>query len=132
MMRADTAAKSAATMPAAARTHDLPVRTVVSRLIWLCMGPLVLLAIASAGRHVHEVHAQQDRVESDFLANMSHEIRTPLNAIIGLTQLLSREVHDVRTLGRLGKIADAADHLLQVISDILDLSKIEAGQFELE
>jgi len=73
-----------------------------------------------------------NRAKSEFLANMSHEIRTPLNAISGLTQLLSREVHDVRTLGRLGKIADSADHLLQVISDILDLSKIEAGQFELE
>ncbi len=73
-----------------------------------------------------------NRAKSEFLANMSHEIRTPLNAISGLTQLLSRDVHDVRTLGRLGKIGDAADHLLQVISDILDLSKIEAGQFELE
>ncbi len=73
-----------------------------------------------------------NRAKSEFLANMSHEIRTPLNAISGLTQLLSREGHDARTLDRLGKIGDAADHLLQLISDILDLSKIEAGQLELE
>jgi PAS domain S-box-containing protein len=73
-----------------------------------------------------------NRAKSEFLANMSHEIRTPLNAITGLTQLLQREVKDTRALDRLSKIGDAADHLLQVISDILDLSKIESGQFELE
>jgi PAS domain S-box-containing protein len=73
-----------------------------------------------------------NRAKSEFLANMSHEIRTPLNAITGLTQLLQREVTDVRALDRLSKIGDAAEHLLQVISDILDLSKIESGQFELE
>ncbi len=70
--------------------------------------------------------------KSSFLANMSHEIRTPMNAIIGLTHLLQREVSDTRVLDRLGKIASSAQHLLQVINDILDLSKIEAGRFTLE
>ena len=72
------------------------------------------------------------RSKSEFLANMSHEIRTPMNAIIGLTHLLSREIADVRHADRLAKIAAAAHHLLNLINDILDLSKIEAGKLELE
>ncbi|WP_085314332.1 PAS domain-containing hybrid sensor histidine kinase/response regulator [Derxia lacustris] len=73
-----------------------------------------------------------NRAKSDFLANMSHEIRTPMNAIIGLTQLLQRHSRDRVQAERLGKIADAAHHLLQVINDILDISKIEAGKVELD
>ncbi|GAB1392532.1 hypothetical protein MASR1M60_06950 [Rhodocyclaceae bacterium] len=70
--------------------------------------------------------------KSAFLANMSHEIRTPMNAIIGLSHLLRRELHAPASLERLDKIDTAAHHLLQVINDILDLSKIEAGKLELE
>ena len=72
------------------------------------------------------------RSKSEFLANMSHEIRTPMNAIIGLTHLLSREIDDARHADRLAKIGAAAHHLLNLINDILDLSKIEAGKLELE
>jgi len=72
------------------------------------------------------------RAKSAFLANMSHEIRTPMNAIIGLTHLLRRDARDPVELERLGKVAGAANHLMQVINDILDLSKIEAGRMELE
>ena len=72
------------------------------------------------------------RAKSAFLANMSHEIRTPMNAIIGLTHLMSRDTQDTLERERLDKIADAARHLLQVINDILDLSKIEAGKMTLE
>ena len=75
---------------------------------------------------------EANRAKSTFLANMSHEIRTPMNAIIGLTHMLRREVEDPVHLERLGKIWDAAHHLLQVINDILDLSKIEAGKLVLE
>jgi PAS domain S-box-containing protein len=70
--------------------------------------------------------------KSTFLANMSHEIRTPMNAIIGLTHLLRREVGDERPLVRLGKIENAAHHLLGIINDVLDLSKIEAGKLGIE
>ena len=64
---------------------------------------------------------------------MSHEIRTPMNAIIGLTHLLrARQPPTPLQRERLGKIDDAAQHLLQVINDILDLSKIEAGKLMLE
>ncbi len=72
-----------------------------------------------------------NRTKSAFLANMSHEIRTPMNAIIGLTHLLRREVRDASTLNKLGKIDAAAHHLLCIINDILDLSKIEAGKLRL-
>ncbi|MGE5491386.1 MAG: PAS domain S-box protein [Actinomycetota bacterium] len=70
--------------------------------------------------------------KSAFLANMSHEIRTPMNAIIGLTHLLQRDAHSAVASDRLGKIDAAAHHLLAVINDILDLSKIEAGKVTLE
>ncbi|MFO1338206.1 MAG: response regulator [Burkholderiaceae bacterium] len=63
---------------------------------------------------------------------MSHEIRTPLNAIIGLNHLLAREARDTLQRSRLAKVDTAAKHLLQVINDILDLSKIEAGKVVLE
>ncbi len=69
--------------------------------------------------------------KSRFLANMSHEIRTPMNAIIGLTNLLLDDHPLPRQKKRLDQVADAAEHLLSVINDILDISKIEAGRLEL-
>ncbi|HEY0821580.1 MAG TPA: PAS domain S-box protein, partial [Rhizobacter sp.] len=73
-----------------------------------------------------------NRAKSIFLANMSHEIRTPMNAIIGMTYLLRRDATVPADIDRLDKVSGAAEHLLQVIDDILDLSKIEAGKLELE
>ncbi|MGE5470841.1 MAG: PAS domain-containing protein [Bacteroidota bacterium] len=73
-----------------------------------------------------------NRAKSAFLANMSHEIRTPMNAITGLTHLLQRATRDAEQLDKLGRIGQAADHLMEVINDILDISKIEAGKLELE
>lgn len=72
------------------------------------------------------------RAKSTFLANMSHEIRTPLNAIVGLTHLLRRRNPTEEQDDKLGKIVGAADHLLSVINDILDISKIDAGKLVLE
>jgi two-component system, sensor histidine kinase and response regulator len=74
---------------------------------------------------------QATRAKSAFLANMSHEIRTPMNAIIGLTHLMTRDTQDAAQRERLGKVANAAQHLLMLINDILDLSKIEAGKLDL-
>ena len=81
-----------------------------------------------AARDVAEDAAQ---AKSAFLANMSHEIRTPMNVIIGLTHLMQRDVHDPATSDRLAKVGDAAMHLLDIINDILDLSKIDAGKLVL-
>ena len=72
------------------------------------------------------------QAKSAFLANMSHEIRTPMNAIIGLTFLMTRASLDTLQSERLRKISDAAHHLLRVLNDILDLSKIDAGKMVLE
>jgi len=65
--------------------------------------------------------------KSLFLANMSHEIRTPLNAILGYSYLLKNEALSHSQLEQLNKQSEAASHLLQIINDILDLSKIDAG-----
>jgi PAS domain S-box-containing protein len=73
-----------------------------------------------------------NRAKSTFLANMSHEIRTPMNAIIGLTHLLRRDRPTAEQADRLGKIHGATTHLLSILNDILDISKIEAGKLELE
>ena len=72
------------------------------------------------------------RAKSAFLANMSHEIRTPMNAIMGLTHLAMRDTDSPEQRTRLSKVAHAADHLLSIINDILDISKIEAGKLVLE
>ena len=75
---------------------------------------------------------EASRVKSTFLANMSHEIRTPMNAIIGLTHLLHRDIRDPVQLERLDKVSTATNHLLQVINDILDLTKIASGKVSIE
>jgi len=75
-----------------------------------------------------------NRAKSVFLANMSHELRTPLNAIIGYSEMLQEQAQEQGIsdfAGDLNKIQDAGRHLLSLISDILDLSKIEAGKLEL-
>lgn len=70
--------------------------------------------------------------KSSFLANMSHEIRTPMNAVLGFAHLLQREINDPSQLEKLGKITQSAKHLLGIINDVLDLSKIEADHLSLE
>src|SRR5262249_6654239 len=77
---------------------------------------------------------EASRTKSSFLANMSHELRTPLNAIIGLTELLCENAQRFGTekaLDPLRRVLRAGRHLLNLINDILDLSKIEAGKLDL-
>jgi signal transduction histidine kinase/DNA-binding NarL/FixJ family response regulator len=82
-------------------------------------------------KHVAE---EASRAKSIFLANMSHELRTPLNAIIGYSEMLEEEARDTQDpdhIGDLQKIQFAGKHLLSLINDVLDLSKIEAGKMPL-
>ncbi|MEW6513134.1 MAG: PAS domain S-box protein [Pseudomonadota bacterium] len=73
-----------------------------------------------------------NRAKSAFLANMSHELRTPMNAIMGMASLARRHATDPKLRDQLGKIDQASKHLLAVINDILDISKIEADRMVLE
>jgi signal transduction histidine kinase len=94
---------------------------------------------AQLERAHHELAEARDaaleatRLKSEFLANMSHELRTPLNAIIGYSEILAEDAEDSGRkdeLADLEKIRSAGKHLLALINDVLDLSKIEAGKME--
>jgi signal transduction histidine kinase len=100
-----------------------------------CFALVALLDEREAERRAKEEAEAANRSKSSFLATMSHELRTPLNAIIGFSEMMMREV-----LGALGNdqyrsyasdIHDSGTHLLQIINDILDLSKAEAGKLDL-
>ena len=73
-----------------------------------------------------------NRAKSTFLANMSHEIRTPLNGILGKVQLIQTEKLDDKIKRQIQSISESALHLLSIVNDILDISKIEAGKLNLE
>jgi signal transduction histidine kinase len=91
-------------------------------------------------RHARDAQRQRDaettanRMKSDFLANISHELRTPLNHVIGYAELIGEDLEEGRTAScpaDLQRITNAARHLLTLVNDILDLSKIEAGTLQL-
>jgi signal transduction histidine kinase len=86
-------------------------------------------------RRLYDELETVSRHKSEFLANMSHELRTPLNAIIGFSELLEMQVAGDLNADQLAYVRDVLDagrHLLSLINDILDLSKVEAGKMELE
>jgi PAS domain S-box-containing protein len=94
---------------------------------------ITALKNAEAALQLAKARAEEATVaKSAFLANMSHEIRTPMNAILGFTHLLRREPLSDEQASKLSRIANAGEHLLALVNDILDISKIEAGKVELE
>ena len=85
-------------------------------------------------RRLYEELGSVSRHKSEFLANMSHELRTPLNAVIGFSELLEQQSAgelNARQLGYVEDVLEAGRHLLSLINDVLDLSKVEAGMMEL-
>ena len=72
-----------------------------------------------------------NHAKSDFLSSMSHELRTPMNAILGFSQLLELKATDEKSKQNINEVLKAGNHLLTLINDVLDLSKIESGNFDL-
>ena len=103
------------------------------------VGLVVMLYIQKLVRTKHEA-AEREKIravegslaKSQFLFNMSHDIRTPMNAIIGYTNLAKAEDNPPTTQEYLGKIESSSQHLLALINDILEMSRIESGKVELE
>lgn len=98
---------------------------------------LVLLALSYFYRRasgLFQMLRELDKMKSNFVANMSHEMRTPLNAIIGFAELIKSEsygkLEGEKNKEYIGYILDSGSHLLKVINDILDLSKVEAGKMD--
>lgn len=116
--------------PSAAYFHQANTMTLVLSVLGLLLFTLLSIILLRASWLEMRSEAES-RSKSTFLASMSHEIRTPMNAIVGLTHIAKKSDDPQRIREYLMKIDVASDHLLGVINDILDMSKIEAGKMEL-
>jgi len=119
---------------------DNPLQNQVQQdiVVAACRTLGVAIERANAEQHLRQVNedlAQASQMKSEFLASMSHELRTPLNSILGFADLLERQRRDSLSdnqIKQVKAIQRSGQHLLQLINDILDLSKIEAGKTDLE
>ncbi len=108
---------------------DLRELQLIGDGIWKSISLRRALTALEAARDAAEAAS---RAKSTFLANMSHELRTPMNAIMGMTDLALRHATEPKLRDQLSKVIQASQHLLHVINDILDISKIEAERLQLE
>ena len=128
----------------AAGDSTLQIKKVLARdgiflMLIIFVGMAVMLYVQSVVSKKHEaaerekIHAVESSLaKSQFLFNMSHDIRTPMNAIIGYTNLARKEEDTARIYQYLDKIESSSQHLLSLINDILEMSRIESGTIELE
>jgi signal transduction histidine kinase len=106
------------------------LQTIATQSVFAIQNARLFAAVEEKGREL-EAASQH---KSQFLANMSHELRTPLNAIINVTEMLLEDAHDLKRddeVEPLERVLRASRHLLALINDVLDLSKIEAGKMEM-
>jgi signal transduction histidine kinase/methyl-accepting chemotaxis protein len=107
------------------------VQTLANQSVLAIQNAMLFQELAEKSRQVEEA----SRHKSEFLANMSHELRTPLNAILGFTELIQDGIYgevSEKVQQQLERVRANGQHLLGLINDVLDLSKIEAGQLELQ
>jgi len=107
---------------------------VLEGYVWLAQDMTELKRVQGELVRAKDAAEEANRAKSAFLANMSHELRTPLNAVIGYSEMLQEMAQDrgqLDLLPDLGRIRSSGRHLLGLINDVLDLSKIEAGKVEL-
>ncbi len=91
------------------------------------------LQMKEALESAHKKAESASKAKSEFLSNMSHDIRTPMNAIIGMTQIAQKHIDDTEKVRDcMNKIEQASTHLLELINEVLDMSKIESGKMELD
>jgi PAS domain S-box-containing protein len=110
-----------------------PERGTDGGTLWICEDISERIQMTDAINESREKAESASRAKSHFLANMSHELRTPLHALLGLVRLLQQGAGDARRLREyIDLIADSAQSLSSIVSDILDLSKIEAGHLAID
>jgi len=112
--------------------YGMLVIVILGMLAILLFNSIFILYMNRRLRKTGEMAMEASRAKTDFLSSMSHDIRTPMNAIIGMTEIASRNTDDPEKVEDcLGKISLASNHLLTLINDVLDISKIESGKLTL-